>query len=189
MKTETIKLLKFDELSQEAKERAINSNREINSIDDFSWVFDNLKQNIKEKTALDLNNINIDENSKSAFIFCDNGEVFVELRKKFKELNNLEIDNKFGVWFSYMGSCNRSVIGEIELLNYEEAEQLEYDFQEAENKKIKEEIENILLSVLDCLKEGYQDYIKSINYNYSDEGIAETLRANEYDFLENGERF
>ena len=167
MKTIEVTLYTFDELSDKAKEFAINEYRDINvhydwyqcSIETFSEFGIVIKSfDLHNKGTIELDfKYNLDDICQS-FVYEFNNNSIAECAKEYLEAKkklNKTYENEFDEW------------GECEEYN-EELELLDGLF----TKDLEEEI----LSWLDSEYE----------YLQSDEAIAETLEANEYDFDING---
>jgi hypothetical protein len=166
MKTIEVTLYTFDELSDKAKEFAINEHRDINV--DYDWYqctkdeFDGLGVVIKSfdlyRRQIELDfKYNLEDVCQS-FVYEFNNNSIAEYAKRYLEAKK-KLDKTYENEFDEWGECE------------------EYDEErELLNSVFIEDLEEELLSWLDSEYE----------YLQSDEAIAETLEANEYDFDING---
>lgn len=171
MKTIKTNLYEFSELSEDAKQSAINSMRDINvSHDWWDFIYEDAAQIGLKITSFDLDrNRHADgEFVLSACevaqnIFNSHGET-CETYKTAKEFMN----EWQPVFDGYMDESGE---------NYESAE--------SENRIIEIE-ENFLNDIL----EDYSIMLQhESEYLQSDEAIIETIEANDYDFTENGKLY
>jgi hypothetical protein len=166
---------KFSELSEKAKEKALNDNREINT--DYDWaefLTEQFKDDLKkigiyaEKFYWDLDRnrfMCLDkagsiEDDKLFLKYCK-----VDLRsKRAREIIN---ENGLQLKTQYFGGSRQE--------NYIESN---YETQD---------------DLTECLQDKFNDFLKQLTENYEyligDEAIKETIEANEYSFRENGEMF
>lgn len=162
MKTKTINVYSFDELSEDAKEKAISKFEDINV--SYSWWESTYEdaENVGVKiTSFDTYRQSIDGNfllssfEVAANIIRDHGEMCETYKTAQKFLDE---SNTIG--------CK-----------YPEMEGEEY---ESEMMELEDEFINSLL----------QDYLIMIRNEYeyqtSEEAIIETIKANEYEFDESG---
>ena len=190
MREKTIKLYKFDELSDEAKREAMDWYREINL--DYEW-YDNIYDYAKQ--CGEIIGIDIDKIHFSGFSFQGDGACFTgsysyakksvkaimkyapqdkelhtialelqrEQRKHFYNLS-ARMDHR---GFYYHSGCMMTDV-------YKDG--LDYD-----NDTIVEQLRYFADWIYSRLEEEY-DFLNS------DEQIAENIRDNEYEFLEDGTR-
>jgi hypothetical protein len=169
MKTIEVKLHTFDELSDKAKEFAINEHRDINV--DYDWYqctkdeFDELGVVIKSfdlyRRQIELDfKYNLEDVCQS-FVYEFNNISIAEYAKRYLEAKK-KLDKTYENEFDEWGECEE-YNEEMELLN----------------SLFIKDLEEELLSWLDSEYE----------YLQSDEAIAETFEANEYEFTEEGKRF
>ena len=158
------KVYKFEELSDEAKEKAIDNNRGINTEFPDWWEF------VYEDAA--------NEGVKILSFDIYRGDIEVQLMKDvefdreqaLKEIS--ESKEEFGTL----------MLEYLDADEYEREDIIEDYLTEYEEEKTKEAEEEAREYWLDRL-------IKEEEWLTSDECIAETLIANEYEFYENGEAF
>lgn len=213
MRKEVINLYKFEELSDDAKQNAINKYRES-----MDWQIES--EFITEKFVEKLSDmgyptddlewrLNYSQGDGVAFYGeMDIDKVMKRLENEGYDLNynlyraidseNLTITakiyrNSFGYHYSHYNTMKVEIDGDsIETMIEYLYGDLDSDTDEYVDKY--GEIYNFLLDLRDCIhndiksvskeleKEGYSD----IEYYSSDEFIAETLIANEYEFTEDG---
>ena len=166
MKTKTIKIYNYDELSKESKERVLNYFR-INESYDF------LSEDLKEVLfqELEKNNIKVTSNLNLYYSLnnCQgDGVCFVGLFK-FEEWK-VKIEHNG----HYYNSHSTNIY--IYKIN-EDGDEVEGD------KIIYESFKQIYRNICDYIeKVGYEQ----IDYNNSEENIKENIEANNYMFRENG---
>ena len=172
MRTIEVNLYEFEELSTEAKEKAIEKNRHINV--DYDWwdcTYDSTEEVGIKINSFDIYyktiDITIEDSehtaSKTIEYFGEGMEV-VKISKQFIEERDALI-KKLGEGNDIAGY---SVKDEF---YHEYDEEIEY-LEEQYRREMAEEI-------LTWLRDEYE-------YLQTDEAIAETLIANEYDFTEDG---
>ena len=171
MRTIRTKVYKFDELSKEAQNAAINSNYDINVFFDWwDYTYEDAKNIGLKITSFELDrnrkadgDFLLSANEVAANIFRDHGE-HCETYKT--ALDFIEL------WQPIFN-------------NYMDENHKDYESAESESKLI--EIEE------DFLKSLLEDYSITLQneseYLQGEEAIKETLIANEYEFLQTGKRF
>lgn len=199
MKTINITLYKFEELSKEAQEKAINDNCDINT--DYEW-YDFILEDITE-------NENIFKDIKiyfSGFYSQGDGAMFeynginaetfkTFLNEEYKHLTErrrmLIFDNIYIIAkgshtgrYYHKNSCEHYL--EIDLNQ-------SYNYYKHSNivsliEEIEQNFESYLIEIYKTkCKEIYKNLNDSYDYLQSDEVIKETLISNNYDFTEEGE--
>lgn len=196
MKTLTIKTFNFAELSQEAKEKALENFRNIN-VDDGSGWYDFIFEEIQEGLAkIGFENIDI---SFSGFWYQGDGASFtcksVNLEKFINSTK--ERKEKYKALAPYIedGTLTASIYRTSHLYSHEntcsvlvETQGMLHD-DVVKNDDLIAELENELERVrYEASKEIYKTLKKEYNYLISDDAVIETIEANEYDFLPSGER-
>jgi myo-inositol catabolism protein IolC len=168
MKTIEIKLYKFSELSEEAKQKAIEKHYDINV--DYDWwqnTYEDARQIGLKITSFDLDR---NRHAKGEFLLsaCEVAQNILnehgESCQTYKTAQSFMEDWQ-PVFNDYMNE---------ESENYESRE-LEGEMQEMEDDFLKSLCEDYSI----MLQNEYE-------YLYSDEAIIETIEANDYDFTENG---
>jgi hypothetical protein len=172
MKTKTINLYSFDELSDKAKENAINKLSDINI--DYQWwesTYDDA-----ENVGLKITKFDLDRNryAKGHFIsdaletankilkeHGENCETYKTAQKFILERDNLV--------YKYSDKKNTEIV----------AEENEYDF-DCECEELESEFLNSILEDYSIILQNECDYLQS------SEAIIESIKYNEYDFDENG---
>ena len=172
MRTETIKIYSFDELSKEAKENAIEKNRTMNVEHDW-WdcTCESMKEVGVKIDSFDIyyRNINItiedsEHTARKTIDYFGEGMEAVKISKRFIADRDALI-KKLGEGNEIDGySVKEKFIDEYD----EEIEYLEDEYR----KEMSEEI-------LTWLRDDYE-------YLQTDESVAETLIANDYEFTECG---
>ena len=195
MKTKTIKVYQFNELSKEIKEKVINEYVGIN-VDCDWWVFslEDITEQIKEKTSLNINpeKINFDLN-RGLKMYIKDSVLLSSLCEKYKYLENIDLTAKFGVFTNDLGGGMCSSLKYSDLPT-EDMIDLDIDDDTPELKKAvieniyKDKIINDLNEIHLILEQGIKDLWEDYNNLQSEEAIKETIEANEYGFNENGER-
>ena len=172
MRTTEVKLYQFEELSTEAKEKAIEENRTIN----LNWEWSDCTCESMKEAGVKINsfdiyhrdiNITIEDSHETALRIIENfGETMevVTLSKQFIKDRDALI-KRLGEGNDIAGySVKEEFIDEYD----EEIEYLEEEYR----KEMAEEI-------LTWLRDEYE-------YLQTDETVAETLIANDYEFTEEG---
>ena len=172
MRTETIKIYSFEELNEEAKENAIEKNRTMNVEHDW-WdcTYESMKELGVKIDSFDIyyRNINIiiedsEHTANKTIEYYGEGMEVVKISKLFIADRDALI-KKLGEGNEIDGySVKEEFIDEYD----EEIEYLEDEYR----KEMSEEI-------LTWLRDDYE-------YLQTDEAVAETLIANDYEFTEYG---
>lgn len=164
MKTKTINVYEYDELSEKAKEKVLNHFRENN---EFNFLSDELTESLKE--LLIDNKITFDKNTLKCYYslsYCQGDGLCFIGDFTYKNIN---IKIKHNSHYYYAKSTD------IIFYNSEG--------KEVENKNTKHFI-NLYLVICKKLEDiGY----KIIEEENSEEYIKELIKSNEYTFRENGE--
>lgn len=167
-----VNLYEFEELSAEAKEKAIEKNRTINvDFDWWDWIYEGMSEIGVKINSFDIYyktiDITIEDSQYTAEKAIENyneGMEVVKISKQFIKDRDALI-KRLGEGNDIAGySVKEEFIDEYD----EEIEYLEEEYR----KEMAEEI-------LSWLIEDYE-------YLQTDEAIAETLIANEYEFTEDG---
>ena len=194
MRTAEVQLFKFNELSDMAKERAINKCRESEHYMNYNWyeyIFDDFKEEVKKY-------FDIDKIYFSGFWSQGDGAMF-EYSGINKELinefwNTLKVSplrlqwlksqvllsgsGKHRGFYYHENSCEHSLCYE---LNSTHAENLDnfsqfcYSFNDTFEEFIINKYKDICIDLYNMLESGYENMT-------SDEVVAEHLEINEYEF-------
>ena len=167
MRTETITIYKYEELSVEAKERALREYCDINVHHDwFEYVYEEAATigckisafNIDRGSYIDMQ---IDDEIETSQLILKNHGETCGTYKLAKRL----LDDVTGLGLN---------VNDIEL----------------EDEDTEEEFDLLLLEFHENLKEEYLSILR-IDYEYliSDEAIADSIIANEYEVAENGKKY
>lgn len=199
MKTIEIKVYKLSELSEEARQTAIENYRNDSYMyNDYStWVIDDcylLEPKHKELISLFgddfYEKLNKNEKYNDNPLLENNRKVYYSLDGgRDIDISNAMIvrdDSYFLKWLGIDDDLQKEVYYSIgkDTIEFEEND-CEYTFTEEEEEILdaaKEKFEDHCSDILNNIKESYE-------YCFSDEYIIETMEANEYEFTENGERF
>jgi len=170
MKTKTINIYSFSELSDDAKQKAIENWRNTCE-DDCYFVWEHIKEGAKEIGLIiqsledhrpNRGEFKISANEVAANIFSNHGQQ-CETYKTAREF----MDQWEPFFEDYMDKNSEG-----------------YESRENENKL--QELED---EFLQSLLEDYRImYNNEYEYQNSDEAITETIEANEHEFDENGKR-
>jgi hypothetical protein len=190
MKTEQVKIYKFNELSKEVQEKVLDKMREINT--DYDW-YDGYYEGFKEELL-------------KIGISCD--DFCFDLYNRDFSMTKPHIDNLRKFLLSALTDSQKLLIevDEDEKAEFEkEVNRLEeeYDFVIKESNSSRssynyveglDDIGNILgIDYDEYLKDTLRGFLKSLQESYdyllSDEAVRDTIEANEYDFFESGERW
>lgn len=175
MKTVSINVYSFSELSEEAKQKALNKLADINF--NYEW-WDDIYEDAKY-IGLKLTSFDLDRNRhcKGEFLL-DAQEVANKIISEHGEsCSTYETAKNFlSEWSDLVSKYSDGINTDIV------TEDNQYDFdQEADD------LENEFLSSL-C--EDYSMILqRDYEYRYSEEAIIETIEVNEYEFTENGDLF
>ena len=190
MRTETIEIFKFEELSKEAKKNAIELQRnELYKHNDFSeWAIDDcylLNPPYREVEKLDNTLVDsiLIKNTREKFYFSLGRDRFIDISNAMEIVSN-------DVFLEWLGVTDRMIkddsvyftIGK-DTIEFEEND-CEQEFKERDLRildRAKEKYENHCEDILNCIEE-------SIDYNFTDEAILESIECNDYEFTSNGEQ-
>jgi|14_taG_2_1085336.scaffolds.fasta_scaffold88885_2 hypothetical protein len=159
MKTITIKLYDFDELSKEVQKKVLNEHRDMNT--DFDW-WSCTYDNVKESLDYEVEGFNLDRGA------CVEGGIMTSA----EHTANLILEH-------YGEAHELYSLAQDILKRYEKIDQGSEN-ADNENEKLEEYLNNELSEHL--LKHLREEY----NYLTSDEGIIDAIKANEYTFESNG---
>lgn len=176
MRTETVtrEIFTFDELSEEAQQKAIDNNRDINTGHEWwEWDYEDAANIGLKITSFDLDrNKGADGRLRwgsmevARKITEEHGEkcqTHITAKNFLKEWGDLVLQHSNGV--------------ETDIV----AEENAYEFDKDADGLEEEFLKNLLSDYADILQKQYE-------YLYSDEAIKETIQANAYEFTEDGER-
>jgi len=205
MRTETIKIYKFEELEQVAKEKAIENYRDINTDNDF-W-YDGTYETFKE-TMNDLG-FDVEKMYFSGFWSQGDGAMFegeinCNIKYRLEEIKDKEMKSSRKNWDRVMKLIKDGFItfnGNFHHVgryyhrkSYEDT--LGYDF-ECDYGLNLSNIEDVIDDMLNCIREIYEEHCmvlyRNLNEDYdyytSDEAVSETIKENDYEFTKDGELF
>jgi hypothetical protein len=175
MKTIEINLYKFSELSEAAKQKALDKLYDIN-VDHNWWEF---TYDDAEDVGLKLTGFDLDRNLHCTGEFYYNAEECAELILKkhgemcqtFKTAQQY-ISDKSELVEKYSDGVQTNIV----------TEENEYDFDQDCDELENEFLESILEDYAHVLQNEYE-------YLTSEAAIIETIEANDYDFTENGKLY
>jgi hypothetical protein len=191
MKTKTIKIktYTFDELKDEVKEKVLEKYRDIN-VDYYGWhdfIIDDWKMKLED---LGYEDVKIyytgfySQGDGACFEANVNIDKWIKKHKAGRKFRKLLSEVRAGYYayigikhnYSYYFSTSTDVVfeGESEL-------------SEKAYKQLEEMVEWIKEEREQLGNEIYRDLEKEYDYLLSDEAVIETIKANDYAFLENGE--
>ncbi len=175
MKTVEIKLYQFNELSEEAKQNALNELQDLN-VDHEWWdvIYEDAEQIGIKLTSFNLNR---GGNCEGEFI-ASAEECAYTIQKEHGETCDTHqtateyLKDRDSLVEGYSDGVNKMVVAENNEYDFDQdCDSLDYEFR---------------LSLLG-------DYLKMLNNEYeyqtSEESVIETIQANEYDFTEEGELY
>ena len=194
MREKIIKLYQFKELSEEQQKNILNTNREINVNDEwFSVDLDEMSDLIEEKVGIKISpkDIYFEFMSRNNSIWIDNKELIRAFCRKYQNLEDLDIPNKFGCYCNYLGgelcsSLNNSEIKDnIAVFEEIDGEELTELLKEKENQITNDKIKNDLVEIQNILSNGYKGLYDTYNYLISDDAVRDTIEINELEFEKN----
>jgi hypothetical protein len=194
MQTITLELFKFNELSEAAKETAIEQYR--NSIDDVLWYFsDDIKEQLKEENIiLGKNGLQYDLSHCQGDGLSFSGEFDVQKMVKLA-LPNLSEKRQ-----NIVNECIYNIYSSGNTGHYCYASEndidIEYNYYNWNYNRYSN-LTALCEIVVEFTKDYYIDLCNKfekqgyaeIEYQYSDEAIIENIFANDYDFTINGKRY
>lgn len=172
MQTVSINIYKFNELSAEAKQTAIENLYDINV--DHNWwefVYDDA-----ETIGLKITGFDLDRNN-----YC-NGELYESMPECCRLIiaNHGEGCSTYKTAIAYLSDYDSLVEKYSDGINKDiVADGNEYEFDKEADELEAEFLKDILDDYASILQNNYE-------YLTSDEAIIETIEANDYDFTEDG---
>lgn len=192
MRIVEIKLYSFDELNENAKEKAIESIRDLyyESNDFALWAIDDCS--LLEPPHNELINVlgndykfPLLKNTREKLYFSCERDRFIDISNAMKVTD----DDDFFKWLGIKNEDFSDDEGFL-MLDYKigkdtidfDSNNWNYEFTDFQNE------------ILENAKQKFEDHCEDIlkrieadiNYRFSDEAIMEDIRANEFDFEENG---
>jgi hypothetical protein len=190
--TKQYKVLEFDELSEDTKQKVIEENYGINTeyYDWYEFATDDFKEQIKEKYGLEFDKVYFDIEYRNRHLYFN--KIYISDIKKFIKGFKRDKISKGDVNFSHKIA---KALREDEIIigfeNYREHTSISYnDYTKnsiTDKYKYLEDLQdwfndNVVKELLKRLTDEYE-------YLTSKESIIDTIKANDFKFLENGERF
>lgn len=175
MRTVETKLFSFDELSDEAKEKAISSLYDINV--DYDWW--DCTYEDAANIGLKITSFDLDRNKHAKGKFIEDADYCA--RKIIAEHGNSCETYKLAK--NYFAEYNDLVTKYSDGIQTDKvAEDNEYDFDQEADELADEFLKNLLAEYANILQQ-------ECDYLQSEKAIIETIEANEYEFTEDGNRF
>jgi len=178
-------MMKFEELTEERQDNIVETNCEINvDYDWYGYSLEDIAETIKEKVGVELkcNDLMFDFFSKgNSGLWVDRDVLTSALREKYPKLEELDVGNDFGVW-AYIGLRRDDTDGDIYFYEEDEYDGLAKLMMDKQDDQDKEKIREDLDVVLDEFADGYNSLYEEYSYLTSDDGIIETIKANEMEF-------
>jgi len=185
MRTETIKIYEFSELSEQAKQKAIENVREgYYTFNDFSeWAIDNCY--LLEPPHKELENLFGDKYKD--ILIKNTRQIYFSLdRDRYIDISNamqIEDDLAFYQWLG----IPLDLAGRLQYTIHSDS----IEFFDFEDEPFSKEESIILEQAEDKFSNHCQDILNSIesdiDYRFSDEGVIEDIQANNIEFTEEGE--
>lgn len=173
MRIAQIKVYQFNELSEEAKEKAIEKLRDINV--DYEWwdgELEDFKRELRE-IGIEAEEIFFDLNY-GGYIYINKGGVFDE--RRLLKVASIDLRRR---------EARDALTYGIELKTRYLGGGGGYNYFDPDNFP--------KVNICEWLKEKLEDFRKELSdtYDYltTEEAVTETIEANEYEFLEEGELF
>lgn len=179
------KIYKFEELTEEAKESAIDNIREMYyQCNDFAeWAIDDdflLNPPFKE-----LGDLGIDENYP--ILIGNNRRICFSLdRDRHIDISNalvIEDEKYFFLWLGIPEALQKEIY-DYDILS----DSISFDFHDLDS--LTNEQNNIFDNAVEKFEDHCHDILKSIedeiDYRFSDEAIKEEIQGNSYEFTEGG---
>jgi len=186
MRTEQIEIYKFEDLSEEAKEKAIEDLRNNEFYLDYKWfdyLYEDFKEELKDK-GINCNTFYFDLYRNEFSIdkpYIEDKEKFLKNAIGSKYLIMFNLENK-----EFEVSLSENCYTNFEILENEEETNEEYKIRIEQETQINEEAD-------DYLNDLKRDFLNRLNKDYeyllSDEAIREHIEANEFEYLKNGEQY
>ena len=186
MRTEVIKIYEFNELNEQAKQKAIENVRESYYVyNDFStWAIDNcylLEPPHKELVDLfgDKYEDIIIKNSRKLYFSLDRNR-YIDISNAMEITDDLAFYQWLGIPLDFAGKLYYTIHSDsIEFYNFDDEE----DFTEDETTILEiaeEKFKNHCQDILNFIE-------NDIDYRFTDEAIIEDIQANNIEFTEEGE--
>lgn len=193
MRTQTINIYSFDELSEEAQEKAIEYFRNCKQQDGDLLMFfsDDVVEQLKEKGWNDVK-LRYSLSCCQGDGLCFSGNLDLKWFLENEYSHKLP-KYKVNALCEYIYSVHSK--GNTGRYCYASENQIEYD-ENYQNGEHWERIDKLWQNVLSEIKTSYMTLCRKfekqgyneIDYQLSDECIKEDIQANKYKFLENGKR-
>jgi len=172
MKQKTIQLYDFDELSDEAKSKALDNHNEHNDHDFLSENLNDYLSQLLEEAEIKTDNAKL----FYSLGYCQGDGVCFEGDFEYKGVN---ISGRHSGNYYHSNSVNI----EAEEIENDDDDDLKSDLNEIVQEEAEAEFKEVYQEICDKIeKAGYGE----IEYNQSEEAFKEMCDANEYTFESNG---
>jgi hypothetical protein len=195
MRTVRTKVYKFEELSQEAKQVAIENYRNSGVLDDVCyWAVDDCalfepKQEELDRIGFKGTDFIIANNRKDIYFSTDRNW-FLDCVKAM-EVKHCDY------FYKWLNITDEFLLQKVSFLiftpNGRNADttiefncDIDFDDFTTEEEKV---LENAKIKFDNHIQDVLRRIERDVNYRYSDEDIEENILANEYEFLSNGKQF
>lgn len=186
MKTIKINLYKFEELSEESQQKAIENNSDFNVEFDW-WQF---TYEDAERVDLKINGFDIYRNTIDVdFKYTPKDTALSILKEHGKDTDTYILAKKFIKEYEEAEKNEEKYSDLYENIEPENEaeEELEVKYSDLRDEA-EEKMENLSDEFLKEISEEYLSMLRNeYEYKTSEEAIKESLIANDYDFTENGE--
>lgn len=180
MKTITYTVYTFDELSEEAKQKAIQEWRQSDPGHTLPFLSDNMNEWARE--ILLENEITLDKTDDS------NKKKWCNFSEKYFCYYSLSYCQGDGAMIEFVGTWkNKYYISTTHSGHYYHSRSRNIDIEAIDGSQVTNDVIDDFSELYDAMckelaKRGYNE----IDYNNSDEYISETLSANDYHFTQDG---
>ena len=192
MRTEIVKIYTFNELSEEAKDTAVeNLRRSYYDYNDFAgWAVDNCslfepKHNELEELFGTEYKFPLIENTRKNIFFDTDRNYFLDCQEAMQVTN----DTHFLKWLGINEELAEKTDYKIYTPNGRNSDTI-IEFEEGYSCEFTDEDNKILMLAEDKFNQHIKDILEriknGIDYRYTDEAITEDIEANEYEFTEDG---
>lgn len=176
MRTIRIKVYKFDELSEQAKQKAISNYHDVNT--DHNW-WDFIYEDAKENSGIQITGFDLDRGRYIEGKFIEGAHESAWL----VTTNHGEDTSTYKVAKYFIEEYGEIVQRHSDWVHIDKvAEGNEYEFDIEADECEKSYLDSILAEYVTILHKQYE-------YLQSDEAISKAITANEYEFTFEGERF
>ena len=171
--TEITKVYTFDELSEEAKEKAINREREMTlDYEWWEWILEDLQEQCAQfgvHFEIDDISFNLDRGGY-LYIYSEN--------LSFDWISHIDLPIKFGAYQNYLGGGMNGCI---------QSEQITIDRVEAEEGEDLQDVVDKISEVQGLFESGLERLWTEYGDIQEDEYLIESIKENDLEFTEEGD--